>query len=145
MTQKIEDRLDGLHDKVTQIGGKVETIAKLAGSDHDTITGMAKTMETLTSASTTTATGITVLATLGEKAEKRIEDAETKADERAGRRWSWFEENWKSIGVIVLLLGGVQADNIAPFIGAYFGAAPVAAQVVTLPAPVPAPGRAGSA
>ena len=76
---------------------------------------MAKTMETLTSASTTTATGITVLATLGEKAEKRIEDAETKADERAGRRWSWFEENWKSVAAILLLISGVQADNIAAY------------------------------
>ena len=134
------ERLDDLHDKVTEVAGTVKTIAKLAGDDHDTITGMAVTMEQLTAASTTTATGITVLATLGETAEKRRAEKQVQEQEQAGRRWRWFEENYQKIAFILLLLGGVQADNIA----AYFGvsipttiATPIATPTATVPAPAP--------
>lgn len=125
------------------VEGKMETVAKLVGEDHDSITTMKGALESIQTSGRETATAAIKTADIAEEREKReaakeeaaaaalIIDAKTER-EQANRRFKFIEDNWQKGALVVLVLGGF---NVQPIL-AYFGVAPIQKVAISAPPPI---------
>ncbi|NRA03748.1 MAG: hypothetical protein HRU00_14210 [Myxococcales bacterium] len=135
--------VQALRAVVGSLEGKMITVAKLVGEDHDSITTMKGALESIQSSGRDTATASLRVADLAEEKAKREtakEEREARAlelnataeREQASRRFRFIEDNWQKVALVVLVLGGF---NVQPIL-AYFGVAPIQKVAISAPPPV---------
>ena len=111
--RRLADRVDTVADNITIIGGKMETVAKLVGEDHDTLTAMRETMTDVKASSQETATATIKLADIAEARAKREETQITVDAEASSARWAFLTENKL---ILVVLFAAVFAPQLLPTI-----------------------------